>query len=253
MSLTPTFEALLARLAEHRELYGKNNYARLVVQTIIPYVGPAIDLLLTEGPRRIGEERMAYFLAGLAHDVDRLGKDKVDIAYLASPDFEDLLYSAMVASVRAREREKVRFNARVLSGAIQLASRNQESGDDPHLFIGLLRDLDSDDIRVLRGFVATQHGVAYEPGQSHFDFAFEKTSKTLVGIVAPMRMDDMFFRIARLVGAGLVQELHSEAPDGPKHPAYLLQNVVHRLFRWLERFGGFPSDADIEAAGQPVP
>ena len=107
-------------------------------------------------------------------------------------------------------------------------------------FIGLLRDLDSDDIRVLRALVATQHGAAHDPGQSLYEFAYERTSKTLTHLVAPMRMDDMFFRVARLVGAGLLQRLESEAPDGPsKHPAYLLQNVVHRLFDWLERYGGF--------------
>ena len=249
MTLGPKIDALRAELAQAREFYGRNNVPRVVVRAI-PFIGSVVDLLLTEGPRRISEERLAYFLAGLEQDVARLKEGQLDIAYIDSTSFEDLLFSAMAASARSREREKIRFNARVLSGAIRLESRTEESGDDPHLFLGLLRDLDSDDIRVLRAFVATQHGAALEPGQSLFDFAYERTSKTLTGHVAPMRMDDMFFRVARLVGAGLVQQVHSEMPGGPTQPAYLLQNVVHRLFSWLDRFGGFPSDADIEAVDQ---
>jgi hypothetical protein len=189
-------------------------------------------------------------LAGLTADVQRVAAEKIDHAYIQSQEFHDLLWSALTASARAREREKIRFNARVVAGAIQLDARQQNTDDDPQLFIDIISSLDGPQLRVLRGFIATQFSSAPRQDQSIYDWAYERTSPKLYELVRPMRTDDMIFHVHRLVGAGCVQQLYSDAPNGPKHPAYMLHNVVHRMLHWLEKCGGYPSEGDIAQAAR---
>lgn len=233
--------AITKALAVERERYGKTDLARVALQAI-PFVGAPLDLLLTEGSRRLAEQRVAYMIAGLEADVQRLDEAKVDHEYLKSRDFEDLLWAALALSARSRENEKIRFNARVLSGAIQVGSRGPDLGEDPHFLMSLLADRDADDLRILRAFIVTQHETPRGADQSQADWAIEQTSKTiLVRHLKGMRTDDFGFRLGRLMGAGYIKEIPTEPnprPDGLR--AFVLDNVMHRLASWLNRYGGFP-------------
>ena len=88
------------------EPYSKAYPLRVVIQSV-PYVGSALDFLLTDGSRQLSEERLRYFLAGLDLDVSRLKAEFVNHDYLSSARFHDLLRAALEDSIRSGENEKI--------------------------------------------------------------------------------------------------------------------------------------------------
>lgn len=244
MSSPPTAaNAIKAAVTEQREMYAKSSIPRALVQSI-PFLGQAIDIFLTEGGRRAAEDRLTLLLAAVEHDLERVRESAVDLKYLESPAFADLLEHVMRASVKARDKEKILFNARVLSGAIQVGARDVE---DPHLFLDLLNSLDDADTRIVRVFILTQHETPRRADLSLFDWAVEQTTKTiLVQHLPGMRSDDLQFRMTRLTALGYLKEIPPDGPNLPAFRAWELHNVVHRLASWLDQYGGFPSAADLE-------
>lgn len=217
-----------------------------------PALGAFLDHMLVARPARVEGQRVKMLLVGLVHDLEHLERAKIDADYFNGAEFAELLEDAIDSSKRTRDRARIRFNARVLSGAIQLDSRRPEFGEDPPLFLDLLNGLDPDDGRIIRGFYATQRGGPPD-GQDPFAWALEQTSKRLlVDHLKDMRRDDFDFRLMRLVGAGLIRTITPQDAISGGFYAYVLSNVVHRMFDWLERFGGFPTDEDIRRAADEV-
>ncbi len=216
--------------------------------TAAPALAAILDHVFVSGPARVEQQRVKLLLVGLMHDLENVERDKVDRDYFNSVEFAELVEDAIDSSKRNRDSARIRFNARVLSGAIQLNSRRTEFGEDPKLFLSLLDQLDPEDVRVLRAFYATQRGGPPE-GQGEFEWALEHTHKTILeDHLKGMRPDDFEFRRLRLQGLGLIRTVTPQQAISGGFYAYVLTNVVHRTAAWLDRFGGFPTDADIERA-----
>jgi hypothetical protein len=258
----------LARLGETvGEFYGRSTLIRLGLQVAgvgsalapagstlgiglaaAPAAAAFLDHMLVVRPARVEQQRGKMLLVGLVHDLERLEREKIDASYFNSTAFGELLEDAIDSAKRTRDRTRIRFNARVLSGAIQLESRRADLGEDPPFFLGLLGGLDPEDVRIIRAFYATERG-GPPAGEDPFGWAIENTSKRLlVDHLKEMRRDDFDFRLMRLVGAGLIKTITPrDAVSGGLY-AYVLSNVVNRMFNWLERFGGFPTDAEVQRA-----
>ena len=239
-------EKLSLAVRAFSEPYAKTDLLRVAIQCI-PYIGPAVDLCLTEGPRRIAEERLRYFLAGLELDVSRLQAECINQEYLSSPEFYDLLRAAIEDSVRSGENEKIRLNSRILAGAIVLSP--SIGMDKPALFIKILGGLDAREIYLLRVIIDSQSNSPIMDGESEYDWALKQTWNRIHELIGHSIHDAEFhFRINRLLNSGCLHELPQRDDKKVYMRVFRPTLIVGQMVHWLERFGGFPSEADIKAA-----
>ncbi len=228
------------------EPYAKTVPLRVAIQCV-PYVGSALDLLLTEGSRQLAEERLRYFFAGLDLDVSRLKAESLNQAYLSSAKFYDLLRAALEDSVRAGENEKIRLNSRILAGAIVLSP--SIGMDEPALFIKILSGLDARDIYILRIIIDSQANSPMTDNQSQYDWAVERTWQRFHELTQHSLHDaEVPYRVIRLTNSGCLNEIYPQQGKEGHTRAFVPSLIVHQMRHWLERFGGFPSEADIKAA-----
>jgi hypothetical protein len=230
------------------QMYQNAEWIRLAVQSI-PRVGGALDLLLTSTHQRLARERLNYLLAGLEHDVRQIADDQVDYAFLDSEEFHDLVLQAFAASVRSRERAKIRLHARVLAGAIRADRPVGDESGTPETHLELLSNLNIRDLVVLRAIVH-QQGLNEPPDGNVLIWARGMGWDKLPEIARRAGIVDVAYHLHRLEREGCIREISGTYFDY-LGGVFLLSDATRSLIRWLERSGGFPTEADVERAQQP--
>ena len=228
-------------IVEAGKRYARTDVLRVVVRAI-PLVGDAIDTMLTTGHAQIVEERTRYLLTGLSLDVLRLKEEAIDREYVGSPAFHDLMVAAVLDSAAARDREKIRLNARILAGAIQVGPGDD---GDPEAHLDLIAGLKAHDLVVLRAIIAQQREAPTD--RNLLVWANSRGWGRLQEQIAPVPVHDLEYRLHRLERAGCVREITGPYVGYPGG-VMMLTDATRHLVAWIDRRGGFPTEDDVRAA-----
>ena len=232
-------------MAQSIERYDDADWLRVAVKSI-PVLGEAIDTALTYRHRKFAQQRMRYLLAGLEADVARLGEQGINKQFLESEEFHDLLVSALHSAAETRHREKIRLNARILSGAID-AGHSPTSADGAEAYLDVIRDLSFTDLVVLRAIIAQQRFPPSVDDDNALIWATSRGWDRLESELASVGGNDLEYRLHRLERAGCIKEITGSYLDYTGG-TYTLTGVARQLAEWVDRCGGFPSDSDVRTA-----
>lgn len=95
--------------------YSESPRVRALVN-IVPYIGGALDVLLSEKGAKWRQDRMKRLLSQLEAKVELLGEQnyKLISKKMEQEDFYDLFIQAMESSMRTRHKEKIDYYANIL-------------------------------------------------------------------------------------------------------------------------------------------
>jgi hypothetical protein len=104
------------KLTELSKKYGENPYLRGVIN-IIPSVGGSLDIFLTEKWNKFYQKRIENMLDQLSNDMKKIG-DKVDVEYLGSEEFFDIIYKILQEAIQTRLDDKRKLYSKIMRDAI---------------------------------------------------------------------------------------------------------------------------------------
>lgn len=119
------------------ELYAERGWLRAGVQ-LVPYVGGAIDALITTRAEHLARARIESLLDEMKRTAERLAEDKIDREFVGSEEWDDLVLRAFRAAADSGDREKHRLVAAILMGA---ATRDALGEMDPQAILGAVAEL----------------------------------------------------------------------------------------------------------------
>jgi hypothetical protein len=143
-------------------------------------------------------------LESLKEEMSHIKGERIDSAYLESPEFSDIVLKLMEASLRTRDREKMRLYAKFLRGAVLIQDRSQTLLED---YLATLIELTPNELEVARAIYEQQRDSELEPNESTLQWAWRKGWKDLPNQVTSVSKDDLPFVLLRIEKSGLVKEL----------------------------------------------
>lgn len=102
---------LSERINKAGEAYVQNTLLRAAIN-LIPYIGGSLDVVLASRGS-LHPKRIVEFLESLKEEMSRIEEERIDIAYLKTQEFSDIILKLMEASLRTRDREKMRLYANI--------------------------------------------------------------------------------------------------------------------------------------------
>lgn len=144
---------------KHLEKYPDNFKVRALIN-LIPHIGGALDILLTEKGAKWREERINKLLSELdakIEDVKSNGfsDEKINQKF-ESEEFYDLLIQAMNSSIRTRHSQKISYYSNILLNQIVLDHQTEFSSE---LMIATLDNLTIDEINYLTELFNNQNKI----------------------------------------------------------------------------------------------
>ena len=109
--------------------YSDNTFLRATINGI-PYIGGALDAIMTTGLQQKREERYQYFLDELKNQIEKLSEDKLDYNYLNSEEFYDLFVMTSSYVVNTRIQDKVKAYTKILSSSLTHGFINKTNPED---------------------------------------------------------------------------------------------------------------------------
>lgn len=114
----------------------------------IPYVGAALSEAIFEIPNRIAQQRKENHLNAVIQVLQAIGEDSIDLDFIKSEDFSDLLQSILRKITLKNAAEKANF-FKNLTVASMLKGRSQQSIDWQFRYIEIIADLNESEMRLL--------------------------------------------------------------------------------------------------------
>ncbi|WP_153730410.1 hypothetical protein [Sporosarcina obsidiansis] len=151
------------------KLYSGNHFARAVVRQLSLYgipIGDVIDSLAAEAYNKLHVERAAVFF-------EELDKGEIELTQevIQSEEFLFSLFAALKASLYTRQKEKVRFFARLF--AKHLTENQFSRADEYDDYLKILDELTFREIYMLYR-LKQYEGCALQkvhPDRNHYDFS----------------------------------------------------------------------------------
>jgi hypothetical protein len=181
----------------------------------IPLVGPTVSVAVTALEMHATTKRLDMFFEELRRLGARVDEEKVDRAYLDSPEFVDSVMAAIDAARRTSDRTKQRMVAAFLLGA---ATVERPTDLDVEAVLIAVRDLSP----IALWMAGRIHELASDPGES----------QRMYGRAIPPAVPDRDFVLNRLVAAGLINEVGTgrfQAFQGDFSPTETLTRTMRTM------------------------
>lgn len=110
---------------------------------LIPHIGGALDLLLSEKGSKWREERIELFLKQLDERLGQLEEKEIETEIINSEEFYDLMIQTLNSVIKTRHKEKIEFFSNILSNHIKKERKSEISSE---LMISILDSLTIDEL-----------------------------------------------------------------------------------------------------------
>lgn len=110
---------------------------------LIPHIGGALDLLLSEKGSKWREERIELFLKQLDERLGQLEKKEIEAEIINSEEFYDLMIQTLNLVIKTRHKEKIELFSNILSKHIK---KERKSIISSELMISILDSLTIDEL-----------------------------------------------------------------------------------------------------------
>jgi hypothetical protein len=219
---------LSERIDAAREAYVQHTWLRAAIN-LIPYIGGSLDVVLASRGS-LHQKRIVEFLESLKEEMSHIKEERVDTAYLESPEFSDIILKLMEASLRTRDREKMRLYAKFLRGAVLIQDRNQVSLED---YLETLIELTPIELEVARTIYEQQRNSELEPNENILQWAWRKGWRDLPNRVTSVSKEDLPFILLRIEKSGLVKEL-TGSYVGYDGGVFVVTDTFRKLMRFID-------------------
>jgi len=219
---------LSERIAKASEVYVQNTWLRAAIN-LIPYIGGSLDVVLASRGS-LHQKRILELLENLKEEMSHIKGERIDSAYLESQEFSDIVLRLMEASLRTRDREKMRLYARFLRGAVLIQDRNQVCLED---YLATLIELTPNELEVARAIYEQQRNSELESGESILQWAWRKGWKDLPNQLTSVSKEDLPFILLRIEKSGLVKEL-TGSYWGYEGGVFVVTDTFRKLMRFID-------------------
>jgi hypothetical protein len=221
-------ERIAKASARASEVYVQNTWLRAAIN-LIPYIGGSLDVVLASRGS-LHQKRIIELLESLKEEMSHIKGERIDSAYLESPEFSDIVLKLMEASLRTRDREKMRLYAKFLRGAVLIQDRSQTLLED---YLATLIELTPNELEVARAIYEQQRDSELEPNESTLQWAWRKGWKDLPNQVTSVSKDDLPFVLLRIEKSGLVKEL-TGSYVGYEGGVFVVTDTFRKIMRFID-------------------
>lgn len=198
----------------------------------IPIVGTVIDTILTTKASSISYNRLLGFFNELDTEIKSINKKLINLDYLESESFYDLLLKTFEATLKTRHEEKRKLFAKVIKNSI--SSETVEV--DPEFFISIVDELSLDEIIIAKELYTLKTTKKYEMLELKHkkDSQFVLTDSYILKKHG-VKYDEPYiaFLLLRLEKHGLIKE--RSGGIGYVGGKYDMSNVMIQIMEFLEK------------------
>lgn len=181
-------------------LYNDNSPLRLCVLGI-PAFGQVIDTILTSKGQSISYNRLLEFFKELENEVSQIDERLINLEFVESEEFYDLLVKTIESSLKTRHVEKRKYFARILKNK----SIIQENDLDPEFYLDILNELTIQELYVAKKLFELKTTGEFE--RIIKDKKNIRQDKDVLALTdLPIDKEDYTFILLRLQRVGLIKE-----------------------------------------------
>ena len=125
--------------------YGEQTLIRTGINAI-PYVGGALDFLISSQGQNYTLNRINTFIEELQSEISKLKEEQINKTFLESEEGFDLLVKSFNSVSKTRNVEKIKIYAQILTGA--LVSKKKFKYDEPELYLRIIEELSETEIQI---------------------------------------------------------------------------------------------------------
>lgn len=210
--------------------YSENQWLTSLIAQF-PILGAPINSMLTSRGMKFIRERLESMIREVHVRADKLDKEKVDVSYLESEKFFDLLRKVIEESTKTRHDEKIKLYAKILCNS---ADKDLNQDHDPELYLSIISELTIEEIFALSGLYDIQkHGPS--PGEKIVEFEKRCSWRQLVS-KSDRSEEDWRFILRRLERTGLVAQLtgYVDTMDADGH--FVITPALNKMMDFLVDF-----------------
>ena len=185
-------------------LYSDSSALRICISGI-PAIGPIIDTLLSTKGQTIAYNRLLEFYNELSKEIQSIDEKIIDLEYVNSEDFYDLLMKLSESSIKTRSNEKKKLYAKILKNSCTIS----EIKTNPEYFIDIITEISLEEFLVGKKLFELKNSGDYTKLiHEHYDGKnMMKTRDVLALTDITIDKDDLDFILLRLQKVGLIKEL----------------------------------------------
>jgi len=185
-------------------LYNDTSPLKLCVLGI-PTLGPVIDTILTSKGQKISYNRLLNFIKELESEIKGIDEKLINLEFIESEEFYDLLVKSIEASLKTRHNDKRKLYATILSNCCILEKEDL----NPEFFLNIITELTIEELIVAKKLYKLKTTNGYKQlikkNQERSDYI--KQDKDVLALTdLPIDKDDYTFILLRLQRVGLIKE-----------------------------------------------
>jgi hypothetical protein len=171
----------------------------------ITAVGPIIDTLLSTKGQTIAYNRLLEFYNELRKEIQSIDEKIIDLEYVNSEDFYDLLMKLSESSIKTKSNEKKKLYARILKNSCIIS----EIKTNPEYFIDIITEISLEEFLVAKKLFELKNSGDYDKLiNDHYDGKNMMTTSDVLALTdITIDKDDIDFILLRLQKVGLIKEL----------------------------------------------
>lgn len=186
-------------------LYNETSPLRLSILGI-PKIGSFIDTILSSKGQQISYNRLLGFINALENEIAKIDERLINLEFLESEEFFDLLSKIFEASLKTRHEEKRKFYARILANRCITT----DIKINPEFFIDTICELKIEELLVAIKIFEIKTTDLYKRLQSEFQGDRKKLYTRDRDVLAltdlNIEAEDYKFILLRLERFGLIKE-----------------------------------------------
>jgi len=118
------------KFSEIASKYSENTPLRLIISSIIPVIGPSIDLALSSYADEIYRSRVETSLNILNNELGHLKRESINKDFINSEEFFDIFRLYLEKGIRTRQEKKIQYYAQILTETIRNPEIIEQSEHD---------------------------------------------------------------------------------------------------------------------------
>ena len=185
-------------------LYNDTSPLRLCVLGI-PTLGPVIDTILTSKGQKISYNRLLEFIKELETEIKSIDERLINLEFIESEEFYDLLIRAIEASLKTRHNEKRKLYATILKNRCLVEKEDL----NPEFYLDIINELNVEELIVAKKLFELKTTDGYENliKENKEKSEYIKQDKDVLALTdMPIDKDDYTFILLRLQRVGLIKE-----------------------------------------------
>jgi hypothetical protein len=222
------------QIEESVRLYNDSSGLRLSIIGI-PIIGTVIDTILTTKGQNISYNRLLGFINELDNEIRHIEDRLIDLEFVESDEFYDLLIKIFESVIKTRHDEKRKLYARIL--------KNRCIAEDveinPEFFIDIIHELTLEELTVAIKLYELKTTDEYEKLKKVHEAGdvpkFQTQDKDILALTdLNIDKDDYTFLLLRLQRAGLIKEQTGMIYIGYEGGVYLITGTFKKLMEYFK-------------------